>query len=251
MSKLQQFRIALCTLTLVFSLPGLANQRVSDIPPPEGFERIESTPESYQAFLRGLPLKKNNRVTLWNGEHLPPGYYNSLAVLDLPLLFDSDLEQCADFSMRLWADYLKSINALDKLALYDYHGNPKPFAKANKEYRAYLRWHMAYSNSYSIKSGAQNVASLSDLRVGDMYVQNIDGGIGHVSVVIDHATDAKGKHAYLIGYSYMPAQQFHIEDAKNQDSLGGWFTAEGYQRYAESVFGTFGVPVLMRFQTAH
>ena len=82
-----------------------------------------------------------------------------------------------------------------------------------------------------------------------MYVQNIDGGIGHVSVVIDHATDAKGKHAYLIGYSYMPAQQFHIEDAKNQDGLGGWFTAEGYQRYAESVFGTFGVPVLMRFQT--
>ena len=243
-------KLTLLSLVVVIGcvLPCQAQQRVSDIPPPDGYQRLVSDTQSFQAFLRTLPLKPNNEVTLWTGESLPEDYYQALAVLDLPLLFDADLEQCADFSMRLWADYLKSINALDKLALYDYHGNARPFIDANKDFKAYLKWHMAYSNSYSIKSGADNVPSPTELRAGDMFVQNNSGGIGHVSMVVDQATNAQGAHAYLVGYSYMPAQQFHIEDAANQDGLGAWFTAEGYLRYAESVFGTFGKPVMMRFK---
>lgn len=54
-----------------------------------------------------LPLKADDTVELWNGSSLPKGTYDMLAVLDVPLLFQEDLEQCADFSMRLWADYLK------------------------------------------------------------------------------------------------------------------------------------------------
>ncbi|GHA02545.1 hypothetical protein GCM10008090_09900 [Arenicella chitinivorans] len=226
-----------------------AAKRIGDISPPDGYTRTENAAQSYQAFLRGLPLKQTKQVALWTGAFLPEDYYDSVAVLDLPLLFDADLEQCADFSMRLWADYLNSVNALDQLALYDYHGNPRPFANADKDFTAYLRWHMAYSNSYSIKAGAEKVRSLSELRAGDMFVQNNSGGIGHVSVVVDQATSLLGEHAYLVGYSYMPAQQFHIEDASNRDGLGAWFTAEGYKQYAQTVFGHFGAPEVMRFQT--
>jgi len=226
----------------------VAAQSVVDIATPEGFERTISVDGSYLAYLRDIPLKDNNRIEVWDGSFLPDGEYNSLAVLDLPLLFKEDLEQCADFSMRLWAEYLKSNNRLDELGLYDFYGNPKPFSESKKVFRDYLYWHMKYSNSYSIKLGAKKVRLLQELKAGDMFVQNdSEEGIGHVSVVLDQATNQFGQRVYLIGYSFMPAQQFHIEKAEKEYGIDGWFTAEGYQQYATEIFGFFGKPSVMRF----
>ena len=220
-----------------------------DIVTPDGFNRAESNHGSYQFYLRSLSIKKDNTVVLWNGNSLPKEHYDSLAVLDLPLLFNEDLEQCADFSMRLWAEYLKSNDALNELALYDFYGNKKPFSKSGKGFKEYLYWHMKYSNSYSLKLGAKKIKSLSELVAGDMFVQNdSEEGIGHVSVVLDEAINQYGHKVYLVGYSFMPAQQFHIEKAKQEYGIDGWFTAEGYKQYAQAAFGSFGKPSIMRFE---
>jgi hypothetical protein len=232
---------------LIFSPDGNAS-KVSSITVPDGFERIATANNSYAEYLRSLPIKTDKKILLWNGNYLPINTYEQIAVVDLPLLFDQDLEQCADFSMRFWAEYLRKINALDKLSLYDFYGNRKPFSKSGKSFRDYLHWHMSYSNSYSLKLGAKKVSLLSELRAGDMFVQNdSEEGIGHVSVVIDEAENSFGQKVYLVGYSYMPAQQFHIEKADQEHGLNGWFTADGYRRYALEMFGAFGAPVLMRF----
>ena len=233
---------------LIFPPNGKASSQVSDIVVPDGFERTSTANSSYTAYLRSLPINRDKKIQLWNGDHLPKSTYEQIAVVDLPLLFDQDLEQCADFSMRFWAEYLRKVKALNKLSLYDFHGNKRPFSNSGKSFRDYLYWHMSYSNSYSLKLGANKVSLLSELRAGDMFVQNdSEEGIGHVSVVVDEAQNSFGHKVYLVGYSYMPAQQFHIEKADEEHGLNGWFTADGYRRYAIEMFGTFGAPVLMRF----
>ncbi len=235
--------------TLLLTLNVGAAEKVSDIAPPSGFKRVANEANSYANYLRSLPLSTQSRVKLWNGSFLPHDYYQSLGIVDLPLLFDEDLEQCADFSMRLWSEYLKSIDSLKYLSLFDFYGRKKSFAKSGKSFQDYLYWHMKYSNSYSIKLGAERVSLLSELRAGDMFVQNdSEESIGHVSVVIDQATNNVGQSVYLVGYSFMPAQQFHIEEANEQYGPQGWFTADGYYRYAEDVFGSFGKPNLRRYQ---
>ena len=216
---------------------------------PKGFARTEATVDSFTQYLRSLPLKENTKIRLWNGEYLPEGSYNTTAVIDAPLLFNEDLEQCADFSMRFWAEYLQSVDELNQLSLFDFYGRKKAFSNSKKTFRDYLKWHMRYSNSYSLKLGLNKVPSLSELGAGDVFVQNeSEEGIGHVSVVVDEAVEASGLKVYLVGYGFMPAQEFHIERADNDYGVEGWFTADGYALYAEKVFGSFGQPQIMRFQ---
>ena len=234
-------------LLLFISNPSMAN-KVVDIKPPAGFKRLTAADNSYIKFLRNLPLKGDQKIAMWDGTFLHEYTYSMHAVVDLPLLFNENLEQCADFSMRLWAEYLKSIDSLDKLSLYDFYGNKKPYSSSGKTFKEYLRWHMKYSNSYSIKLGAKNVNRLVDLQVGDMVVQNdSEVSIGHVSVIVDEAVNELGLKAYLVGYSYMPAQQFHIEKASDDYGIKGWFVEGGYYRYAKDRFGLFGEPVIKRF----
>lgn len=217
---------------------------------PHGYERVENHQNSFGSFLRTLPLKKNKRIQLWDGSELDENHYSSLGVIDLPLLFDEDLEQCADFAMRIWADYLKNNSQLRALALFDYNGRKKPFVDSGKSYLNYLKWHMRHSNSYSIKMGGKRVRSEYLLESGDMFVQNTENGeIGHVSMVIDQAENKLGQKLYLVGYSFMPAQQFHIERAPPEFGISGWFTAKGYINYAgKHAFSSFGEPVLVRFE---
>ena len=240
--------LALFCITL-FMHNALAGEIISDIPTPAGFVRAPSPSDSYIEYLRALPLKSNKTIKTWSGDSLPDSTYNTLAVVDLPLLFNEDLEQCADFSMRFWAEYLNSINALDELSLFDFYGNKKPFSSKKQTFRDYLHWHMTHSNSYSISLGATTVNPLIDIQAGDMFVQNdSDGSIGHVSVVVDEAVNKAGLKAYLVGYSFMPAQQFHIEKATEEYGVEGWFTVEGYQQYAEHQFGSFGKAKVMRYE---
>ncbi len=107
---------------------------------------------------------------------------------------------------------------------------------------------MAYSNSYSIKKGANKVEGRA-LKPGDMFVQNKDGGIGHVSLIVDSAKNNNGEQIYLIGYGFIPAQEFHIEKAERGYGINGWFTEKGYDKYlSEFPFSPYGKPVMRRFE---
>ncbi|RBP48870.1 uncharacterized protein DUF4846 [Arenicella xantha] len=236
---------------LVMAASGVVfgQNNIASIPVPTGYQRVPVAANSYAEYLQQLPLKPSHSIDLWNGDVLSDDAYEILAVVDVPLLFKQDLEQCADFAMRFWAEYLNHNDALSELSLYDFNGRKKSFTTSQKTFREYLKWHMAYSNSYSIKRGGAKVHMLSELESGDMIVQNNgQGGIGHVSVVVDEAASDSGLKVFLVGYSYMPAQQFHIEQASDEFGASGWFTAEGYMRYAQRVFGTFGKPVIRRFE---
>jgi hypothetical protein len=211
---------------------------------PAGYARIRTDSGSYSRFLQTLPVKQDKRVLAFNGNLITD--FNVFAVADLPLLFRQDLEQCADFAMRLWAEYHQRAHSLDHFYLFDYNGKRKRFASSGKSYPEFLRTSFANSNSYSLKRGCAPVPAAAALVPGDMLVQNQDGGIGHVSVILDIAEAAGKPRLYLIGFSFMPAQEFHIEKAQGDKGREGWFTWEGYQRFLMEIL-PFGPPVLRRF----
>lgn len=214
------------------------------IPVPQGYHRKTLEDGSYGRYLQTLPIKKDKRIAAFNGESIRG--FNVFAVLDMPILFHQDLEQCADYAMRLWAEYHKRSNILDRLYLFDYNGNRKPFSASGKSYSSFLKWSFTNTNSYSLKRGCKPVASEAELLPGDMLIQNENGGIGHVSVVMDICEASGAPRLYLIGFSYMPAQEFHIERASDNMGKGGWFTFEGYKRFLTEIL-PYGPPVLRRF----
>ncbi len=164
----------------------------------------------------------------------------------MPLLFRSNLEQCADFAMRFWAEYHRVAGKLDQFYLFDYGGNKKQFKLSGQSFVQFLKTSFANSNSHSLKQGCKPVKP-DELIPGDLFVQNERGGVGHVSVIIDVCQSKEGKRLFLIGYSFMPAQEFHIEKAEEKYGIQGWFTIEGYTQYLKEYLD-FGKPVLRRFE---
>lgn len=218
----------------------------SDIDIPNGYERKTYPEGSFSTWLQNLPLKSDNIVLNYRGGQIN-SFYNVLAVAEIPLLFNSDLEQCADYCMRLWAEYHKSLNKLDRLYLFEYNGNKRMYTSDGRSYRDFLRWVFSYSNSYSLKRGCKEVIE-TELQPGDMFVQNQTGSIGHVCMIVDACESPYAEKLYLIGYSFMPAQEFHIEKAGDEYGKSGWFTLEGFLRYLQDQL-PFGPAVYRRFES--
>jgi len=224
----------------------LGLKTIRDIPLPKACRRVVYPKSSFSRWITRLPLKKNKTIFSYRGRIIQRSFYRVWAVADLSLLFKSDLEQCADFCMRIWGDYHKKNGLLEILFLYAYGGQKRFFRASRKSYYGFLRKRMAYSNSWSIKKGGLPVAD-RDIRPGDMFVQNRTGGIGHVTMVLDACVDTSGRKYYLLGYSFMPAQEFHIERARKQYGKFGWFSLKGAYSYLNDYFN-YGKPVLRRFK---
>lgn len=235
---------------IILTLPLLAfaqqPKQVDEIPVPQGYKAMEYPAGSYSHWLTRRPLKNSLEIVDHAGRRVPAGSYSVYAVLDLPLLFTGDLEQCADYAMRLWAEHHKDTGRLDKLYLFDYNGRRQNYSASRLSYRNFLRRAFANSNSHSLKKGCA-VADTSALVPGDMVVQNERGGVGHVSVVMNVCRNPAGQKLYLLGFSYMPAQEFHVEKALDGYGQDGWFTVEGYFRYLKD-YMDLGTPVLRRFK---
>ncbi len=223
--------------------------RIGRIPVPRGYNRLVYPPGSFSDWLQKLPLKKENIIRSYTGALIEKPFYRVMGVVDMPLLFSSDLEQCADYCFRFWAEYHRARGRLERLVLFDYNGRALPFAGSGKSFTGFLKKAMSCANSFSIKKGADRVRP-EDLMPGDMIVQNQQGGIGHVSMIMDACRNGKGQTLYLIGYSFMPAQEFHIEKASESFGMAGWFSWEGYRAYLKKHLD-YGSPVLRRFPSSH
>jgi hypothetical protein len=233
-------------LILCFSLClGEVSTIRNTIPAPRTCVRKTFPDGSYSHWIQNLKLKAQPVIQDYRGQTVHSGLYRVWGVVDLPLLFHSDLEQCADFAMRLWAEYHKNTGKLDQLYLFDYAGNKQHFSRSGKSFNQFLHWAFVKTNSHSLKSGCRAV-SAEQLIPGDMFVQNERGGIGHVSVILDICRSGQAEDLYLVGYSFMPAQEFHIEKADDAYGNEGWFTLEGYTRYLRDYLN-YGTPALRRF----
>ena len=217
----------------------------NSIPVPQGYAREAYPSGSYSNWIQNLQLKTKPLILNYRGQAVESTFYQVFAVVRMPLLFQTDLEQCADFAMRFWAEYHRSAEKLDRLYLFDYGGHKIQFLQSGKSFTNFLKWAFSKTNSYSIKIGCRSVAA-DQLIPGDMLVQNEGGGVGHVSVVLDVCRSKGGNKLLLVGYSFMPAQEFHIERASDKYGTEGWYTVEGYIRYLFDNLN-YGKPELRRF----
>jgi hypothetical protein len=215
---------------------------------PAGFMRTMSADGSFASWLRGIPLKPGTpTVKLYNGE-LKNRQDVHTAVVDIDV-GTRDLQQCADAVIRLRAEYLYSNAAYDSMHFAFTNGFPFHYAKwvqgyrvkvdgnrttwinpsqsANdlsyKTFRSYLNMAFSYCGTLSLSKEMRSIP-ISDLSIGDVFIRG--GSPGHAVIVMDVAMNAQGKKVFLLGQSYMPAQEFHILVNPNNASLSPWYEAD-------------------------
>jgi hypothetical protein len=215
---------------------------------PAGYTRVALEPGSFGAWLRQIPLKPGKPdVHLYNGQ--PKSRQDvHVAVVDIDV-GTKDLQQCADAVIRLRAEYLYSKKDFGNLHfnftngfLFDYDkwrqghrvkvtGNNTtwvaPSATRTDEsystFKKYLDMAFSYCGTMSLAK-EMKPTHLGDVVPGDVFIRG--GSPGHAVIVMDVATNTKGEKVFLLGQSYMPAQEFHVLKNPGDDGLSPWYKAE-------------------------
>ena len=210
---------------------------------PEGFMRKEDN--AYEDFIRNQTLMPHGSpVVLYNGTE--KGNQNAhVAVFSIDV-GERDRQQCADAALRLRCEFLFSTNQHDKINYHLTNGDEFPYAKYREGYRLKVDGHntslvktanadssyavfrkycdilFAYAGTISVEKESQSI-SKEEMRIGDIFVKG--GSPGHCVIVIDMCENADGSKMFLLGQSYMPAQQIHI--LKNPASENPWYSVAG------------------------
>jgi hypothetical protein len=201
------------------------------VPAPSGYARFSTADGSFGAWLRGLPLKPAGAaVHLFDGR-LKDNQRAHHAVIDIDVGV-RDLQQCADAVIRLRAEYLFAAGAGDSLcfrftsgdaaAWLDWQKGMRPRVEKNrvawarkvapdssyKVFRGYLDEVFTYAGSASLRKELDRVRDPARIEPGDVFIQG--GFPGHAALVLDVAIAVSGERIFLLGQSFMPAQEIHI-----------------------------------------
>lgn len=183
---------------------------------PEGFHRIEVDSNSFESYLRNLPLKEFNTEVLFYNKHVKQNNHSYCAVIDMEI-GNQDLQQCADAIMRLRAEYLYKVKKLDRIK-FNFVSDGKPryfidYAEGDLSYNRfwdYLKYVFSYANTRSLYDELCKVEVFDSIKIGDVLIQK-KNPYGHAVIVVDVAMDIhKKKKIYLLAQSYMPAQDIQI-----------------------------------------
>lgn len=200
------------------------------IPAPGGYKREKAEEGSFLAYMRGLPMKADKSpVLLYDGSE--KGNQGAHAAVFAMPVFDSDLQQCADSVIRVYAEYFWSAGAYDKIAfhltngfLMDYpawregkrlavNGNDVSWVKkasydeSYDSFLLYLKYVMMYAGTLSLDNESTPI-DINQIQAGDMFIKG--GSPGHCVMVADLAVSEEGEVCFLLAQGYMPAQDFHI-----------------------------------------
>ncbi len=198
-------------------------KQVGDIPLPTGFKRLPCADSSFAAWLQHIPLKKDNRVHLYNGS-LKRNQDAQFAVLDVSV-GTKDLQQCADAVMRLRAEYLYSRKQFSQIVFADNNSKQYRYTDGNdrQQFQQYLEKVFSYCGTASLEKQLKPVKTWQQLQPGDVLIKG--GSPGHAMIVIDVAVNNEGQRIYLLAQSYMPAQDIHIVKNPMHADLTPWYLA--------------------------
>lgn len=219
-----------------------------EIPPPEGYERVEVTAESFANWLRNLPLKKKGTpVYLYDGTK-KMNQNAHCAVVDIDT-GTRDLQQCADAVIRLRAEYLYARGLYSSIHFTFTSGDEAPFTKwaagfrpkingnrvqwvkeegedsSYRNFRRYLTTVYIYAGTYSLSKELKPRGDIQEMRIGDVFIE--PGFPGHTVIVVDMAENKKnGKKVFLLAQSFMPAQDIHVLKNPHNAGLSPWYALE-------------------------
>ena len=217
-SRIITITLVILTLVLIGAL-GWASLQVSnpwnartigDVPCPAGYSRVQDD-SPYTAFIRSLPLKKRGaRVQLHKGGDAPLQLL-SAGVVDIPTL--SNIEQCADVTMRIRAEYLWKEKRYTDICFTGVDGKKYPYGggSSRKAFESYMKEVYGTCNTYSVYNETTR-RDYDDIRPGDVlvYPSRKKGAYGHAMLVADVARTRDGKIAVLCVEGNTPAREAHL-----------------------------------------
>ena len=212
---------------------------------PKGYTRIKTDKISFESYLQNFPLKPHgSKVYLYNGEEKYRQDVHS-AVLDIDV-GKRDLQQCADATIRLRAEYFYQLKQYNKISFNFTNGFKASYSKWRKGYRIkvkgnkvnwiksaqpstsytsfrkYLTIVFSYAGTLSLEKELTAVA-IEKLQIGDLFIKG--GSPGHAIIVVDMAKNDEGEKVFLLAQSYMPAQDIHILKNSNNTARSPWYSA--------------------------
>jgi hypothetical protein len=235
--------------------------------PPNGFIRTEVPENTFQHYLRNLPLKPvGSRILLFNGREKSDQSVG-VAVIDLET-GNRDLQQCADAVIRLRAEYLYSSQQLDSIHFNLTNGFRVDFSEWVKGkrvkvdgnrtwwvqsarpsnsygvYRSYLDFIFTYAGTLSLSKELKKV-SIDSMQIGDVFIQG--GSPGHAVIVVDMAVNpSTGERVFMLAQSYMPAQDIHILANPSDSDMNPWYSVS-FGRILVTPEWTFNANDMKRF----
>jgi len=157
----------------------------------------------------------------------------------------SDLQQCADSVLRLYAEYRWTRGDAEEIGLhftsgdlsrwsdwrqgerFRVHGarvervHGSAVSDDHASYRAWLQHTFLYAGTRSLSLDASPVPAPTPVMGGDVFVS--PGSPGHAVLVLDVAVSASGQRVGLLGQGFMPAQTFHVLRGEGDHVVSGWF----------------------------
>jgi hypothetical protein len=193
---------------------------IDDIPLPRGYKRMDFSNTSFAIWLRKLPVKKDRRVFLYNGE-LKSNQDAQYAVLDVPV-GKKNLQQCADAIMRLRAQYLLDQKRAREISFADNSGKKYNYPVSHSTpFESYLETVFSYCGTLSLERQLKKATDFYSMEPGDVLIKG--GSPGHAVIVLDMAVNSQGGKIYLLAQSYMPAQNIHVLKNPANNTLNPWY----------------------------
>ena len=196
--------------------------------PPAGYQRTESFPGSFAAYLRNLKLKPyGEKVRYHDGTpKLKRNVYLSVIDMDIG---ERDLQQCADAVMRLRAEYLFHQGRFDEIHFnFVSDGRPRYFRDfaggdlSYSSFRKYMDYIFSYANTRSLHGEMIRVEDLTNMQIGDVFIQK-GNPFGHAVIIVDMAADREGNILFMLAQSYMPAQDIQILVNQQNGHISPWY----------------------------
>ena len=185
---------------------------IGDISTPGGFVRVPVEADSFGEYLRHVRLqKRGSHMKYFNGK-IAYGQYFGYAVLDVPMLANS--EQCADAVMRMRAEYLWENRQYGQIHFQTVSGKEQRYdgGPDRDAFERYLMTVFDRSNTTSLRR-EMKPKDINNVAPGDVFVYESPrpGLYGHAVLVVDVAHNARtGQTAIMLAQSSTPALTMHI-----------------------------------------
>jgi len=245
----------------------IENTIINRVIAPKGYFRENDTEGSFAHWLRRLPLKEGNPdVKLYNGNL--KGYQNGHAFVINMDVGTRDLQQCADATMRLRAEYLYGNNKHDSIHFNYTNGAnvqyskwknglyPVPksgkvnwvsSSKNNDSYASFKKYMIQifnYAGTLSLSRELKSVP-IESIKPGDIFCYG--GSPGHAVMVVDVVENETGNKMFLLAQSYMPAQEMHILKNPRNHDLSPWYNLSEIGKEMDTPEWFFSRTELMRW----
>jgi hypothetical protein len=216
---------------------------------PNGFYRDSLKENSFSYFLQNFTLKEHNaKVHLYNG-NLKNRQDVHEAIFDISV-GKRDLQQCADATMRLRAEYLYQQKAYDSIHFNFTNGFNAEYSKwrqgqrisvkgskvnwysgaekgvSRKSFDKYLTMVFSYAGTLSLAKEMKKI-SIAQMQIGDIFIQG--GSPGHAVIIVDIAKNNNEEKMFLLAQSYMPAQEIHVLKNFNNQDISPWCSTKNLE----------------------